>query len=164
MNREKGKLHEAKEILLSPRTDYQGKLRYLVPLFYILIAQLMFWIFYYVSIHVSRQMFLNFAFVMILVWLLWGFAIMRYRRQKERLAAEGKISSRMKSFCQEKKGVCCALLGLIGGFIAWNILYITEKWLPDEIWRIFVAVLFLASLSLLYVIVRKRAKESERNA
>ncbi len=91
MNKKEGKLQKVREILLSPRTDYQGKLRYLVPLFYILIVQLMCWIFYYVSIQVSRQTFLNFAFAVVLILLLWGFAIMRYKRQKERLAQQALI-------------------------------------------------------------------------
>jgi hypothetical protein len=78
-----GKLHTLKDVLLSPRSDYQGKLRYLVPLFYILIVQLAFWIVYYVSIHVSRQTFRYVACVGALFCLLWLYASTRYEKQKE---------------------------------------------------------------------------------
>ena len=81
--KKKEKLHTIKDVLLSPRTEYQGKLRYLVPLFYILISLLMFYICFFVYLYMSFRMFQLAILIAFLLWLLWGFAIIMYKRQKE---------------------------------------------------------------------------------
>jgi hypothetical protein len=83
MNGKNRKLHTLKDVLLSPRTDYQGKLRYLVPLFYILISLLTYWICFSVYMYMSFQMFQLAIFIAFLLWLLWGLTIMMYKKQKE---------------------------------------------------------------------------------
>ena len=83
MNEKKGKFHTLKRILLSSRTDYQGKLRYLALLFNILIVSLVFLILYYVSIHVSYQAFRYIAFIVALFCLLLLYVSTRYERKKE---------------------------------------------------------------------------------
>ena len=82
MNERKEKSPTLKEILLSPQIDYQGNLRYLVPLFYILIVQLAFWILYSVKLHMSRQMFYYSACMLVLIWFLWGLAIIKHKRRE----------------------------------------------------------------------------------
>ncbi len=81
MSEKKGKLHTLEEALFPLTTEYQGKMRYLVPLLQMLVVSLMFLILYYVSIYVSRQMFPHIVAIVLLSLLLLGYLSVRHRRK-----------------------------------------------------------------------------------
>ena len=83
MSEKKRKFHTLEEVLFPLRTEYQGKMRYLVPLLHMLIVSLMFSILYYVSIHVSYQAFRYIVAIVLLCLLVLMYISIRHRKNIE---------------------------------------------------------------------------------
>jgi hypothetical protein len=62
--------------------------------------------------------------------------------------AKRNLFVRMKISCEKRRYVCAILLGVLGGFVTWNILYFTRKWMSLEMWKLFVTLFFLAIICL----------------
>lgn len=65
--------------------------------------------------------------------------------------------SSLRDFYERRKGLCRVIMSGLAGFLGWAVFYLSEKWMPFRIWRIFIpSLLFLVCLSLFILILRKK--------